>query len=86
VSIKLEAPDEQESGHLHAVMTFDKARAGVEREAIGDQLHRTHSDNCECLGMEGLFCWGRGPLGVHPGQESESGAKPCSFKDAPFRR
>jgi len=28
VSIKLEEPEEPEQGHLHSLMTFDKARAG----------------------------------------------------------
>lgn len=60
VSIKLEAPEEQETGHLHAVMTFDKARAGLSEKPAEIKLLRTHSDNCTCLGVVGPFCPGDG--------------------------
>lgn len=60
VSIKLEAPEEQEAGHLHAVMTFDKARAGLSEKPAEIKLLRTHSENCDCLGMVGPFCPGDG--------------------------
>jgi hypothetical protein len=59
VSIKLEAPEEQEGGHLHAVMTFDKARAGLSEKPAEIKLHRQHSENCGCLGMP-LYCAGDG--------------------------
>jgi hypothetical protein len=62
VSIKLEAPEDPESGHLHALMTFDKARAGISERPAEIKLHRTHSNDCVCaLGMGG-FCPGDGVL------------------------
>jgi hypothetical protein len=57
VSIKLEAPDDPEPGHLHALLTFDKARSGLSERPAEIKLHRTHSDGCPCLGM-GSFCPG----------------------------
>lgn len=60
VSIKLEAPEDPETGHLHAVMTFDKARAGLSERPAEIKLHRTHSDNCPCFGTAGPFCPGDG--------------------------
>jgi hypothetical protein len=60
VSIKLEAPEDPESGHLHTLMTFDKARAGISERPAEIKLHRTHSNDCLCaLGMGG-FCPGDG--------------------------
>jgi RepB DNA-primase from phage plasmid/AAA domain len=66
VSIKLEEPDEAESGHLHALMTFDKARAGLSERAAEIKLHRTHSPNCQCEGKQTLsFCPGDGVRWEH---------------------
>src|SRR5260370_32113378 len=66
VSIKLEEPDEPETGHLHAVMTFDKARAGLSERAAEIKLHRTHSGKCQCEGKQTLtFCPGDGVRWEH---------------------
>jgi RecA-family ATPase len=66
VSIKLEEPDEPEAGHLHAVMTFDKARAGLSERASEIKLHRTHSQNCGCGGKQTIsFCPGDGVRWEH---------------------
>ncbi len=61
VSIKLEAPDEPEQGHLHTVLMFDKARAGLSERPAEIKLHRTHSDRCPCRKMANpLGCPGDG--------------------------
>jgi len=66
VSIKLEEPDEPEPGHLHAVMTFDKARAGLSERAAEIKLHRTHSIKCLCGGKQTVsFCPGDGVRWEH---------------------
>lgn len=66
VSIKLEAPDDPEQGHLHTVLTFDKARAGLSEKPAEIKLHRTHSTQCRCLGQPSiLFCPGDGVRWEH---------------------
>ena len=65
VSIKLEEPDEPDAGHLHALMTFDKARAGLSERAAEIKLHRTHF-RCHCGGKQTLsFCPGDGVRWEH---------------------
>ena len=66
VSIKLEEPEEPEQGHLHSLMTFDKARAGLSEKPAEIKLHRTHSLRCLCGGTPGiLFCPGDGVSWEH---------------------
>lgn len=67
VSIKLEAPDEQEPGHLHAIMSFDKARAGLNERPAEIKLQRTHSEKCKCGArpIAGMFCPGDGVKWEH---------------------
>jgi hypothetical protein len=66
VSIKLEAPDEPEQGHLHTVLTFDKARAGLSERPAEIKLHRVHSETCPCRKMVNpLFCPGDGVRWEH---------------------
>lgn len=66
VSIKLEEPEEPEQGHLHSLMTFDKARAGLSEKPAEIKLHRTHSTACQCGGTPGiLFCPGDGVIWEH---------------------
>jgi hypothetical protein len=66
VSIKLEEPEEPEQGHLHSLMTFDKARAGLSEKPADIKLHRTHSPKCHCGGTPGiLFCPGDGVRWEH---------------------
>ena len=48
VSIKLESPENKESGCLHAIMSYDKARAGLDEPPAEIKMHRTHSDDCAC--------------------------------------
>jgi RecA-family ATPase len=48
ISIKLEAPTEKETGCLHAVLTYDKARAGLSEQPTEIKMRRTHSDSCLC--------------------------------------
>jgi hypothetical protein len=48
VSLKLEAPKEPEAGCLHAVLTYDKARAGLSERPIEIRMRRRHSENCRC--------------------------------------
>jgi Bifunctional DNA primase/polymerase, N-terminal/AAA domain len=61
VSIKLEAPEgEQEKGHLHAIMSFDKVRAGLSERPAEIKLHRTHSSECYCRDIPEGFCPGDG--------------------------
>jgi hypothetical protein len=66
VSIKLEEPEESEVGHLHSLMTFDKARAGLSEKPAEIKLHRTHSPKCSCGGNTGVFfCPGDGVQWEH---------------------
>ena len=66
ISIKLEEPDEPEVGHLHSLMSFDKARAGLSERAAEIKLHRTHSPRCICHGNPGvLYCPGDGVRWEH---------------------
>jgi hypothetical protein len=66
VSIKLEEPDDPEQGHLHSLMTFDKARAGLSERPAEIKLRRTHSPRCLCGGTPGiLFCPGDGVSWEH---------------------
>lgn len=66
VSIKLSAPDEQEQGHLHSILTFDKARAGLNEGPAEIKLHRTHSTRCMCRKMPNLMgCPGDGVRWEH---------------------
>jgi hypothetical protein len=66
VSIKLEEPDEPEVGHLHSLMTFDKARAGLSERPAEIKLHRTHSSKCRCGGTPGIYvCSGDGVRWEH---------------------
>ncbi len=66
VSIKLEEPDEMEVGHLHSLMSFDKARAGLSERPAEIKLHRTHSRKCQCGGEPGIYvCSGDGVRWEH---------------------
>ncbi len=67
VSIKLEAPEDPEQGHLHTILTFDKARAGLSEKPAEIKLHRTHSPKCRCGGVQQgiLFCPGDGVRWEH---------------------
>lgn len=66
VSIKLEEPEEPEVGHLHSLMTFDKARAGLSEKPAEIKLHRTHSPKCSCGGNQSIFfCPGDGVRWEH---------------------
>lgn len=66
VSIKLEEPEEPEQGHLHSLMTFDKARAGLSEKPAEIKLHRTHSPKCQCEGKPIIsFCPGDGVRWEH---------------------
>jgi len=66
VSIKLEEPEESEVGHLHSLMTFDKARAGLSEKPAEIKLHRTHSPKCSCGGNQSIFfCPGDGVRWEH---------------------
>jgi hypothetical protein len=60
VSIKLESPKEREAGCLHAVMSYDKARAGLDEPAAEIKMRRTHSNVCECRKVTGLLIGCRG--------------------------
>jgi AAA domain-containing protein/primase/DNA polymerase family protein len=55
VSIKLEAPKERESGCLHAILSYDKARAGLDEPAAEIKMKRVHSDACACRKGAGLI-------------------------------
>jgi hypothetical protein len=55
VSIKLEAPKEPEAGCLHAVMSYDKARAGLSEAPAEIKMRRAHSDACRCKQAVGIF-------------------------------
>jgi len=48
VSIKLDSPKDKESGCLHAVLLYDKARAGLDEPAAEIKMKRVHSDTCAC--------------------------------------
>ena len=48
VSIKLDFPKEKEEGGLHAVMSYDKTRAGLSEPPAEIKMRRVHSENCSC--------------------------------------
>ena len=48
VSIKLDFPKEKEEGCLHAVLTYDKARAGLNEPSSEIKMRRVHSAACLC--------------------------------------
>jgi putative DNA primase/helicase len=48
VSIKLDFPKEKEEGGLHAVMSYDKARAGLSEPPAEIKMRRVHTENCFC--------------------------------------
>jgi hypothetical protein len=60
VSIKLDKPDEQEEGILHAVMVFDKARHGISEPATEIKMRPIHTDNCACKHVSGTLIGCRG--------------------------
>jgi hypothetical protein len=53
VSIKLDVPDEQEPGIVHAIMYFDKARYGITEPKAEIKMRRAHSDKCPCKAATG---------------------------------
>jgi hypothetical protein len=60
VSIKLDKPDEQEEGILHAVMVFDKARHGISEPATEIKMRSVHTETCACKHVSGTLIGCRG--------------------------
>jgi hypothetical protein len=76
VSINLERPKDREAGILHAIMSYDKARAGPDEPSAEIKMRRTHSDKCFCKG-KGLVIGCRGD-GVAWEYLPTEDAKKCS--------
>ena len=49
VSIKLDEPKDRDSNCLHAVIHYDKARAGFSESDYEIKMHRAHSEKCPCI-------------------------------------
>jgi hypothetical protein len=60
VSIKLESPKNKEPGCLHALMTYDKVRGGLDEPSSEIKMRRTHSSACACRRTEGTLIGCRG--------------------------
>ena len=60
VSIKLEAPPDRDMDILHAIMTYDKVRAGLDEPSAEIKMRRVHSAECPCQQSEGTVIGCRG--------------------------
>ena len=60
VSIKLNKPDDQEEGVLHAILEFDKARHGIREPASEIKMRPVHTENCDCARSNGKIIGCRG--------------------------